>query len=157
MRNSKVDNKSTQNLLILNHNKENAVPNKQETAFSSDNKENLAAIANGSASFAPINLKSLSTGCNKAALKPSSLQFCMQVNEPDKVFDGFKIWDHSESENSTSLKIWDYSDSEAAPASSWSTLPNKSVLNEFNNFFFWKTYFFTFKICIFIFIFIFSV
>ncbi|PQQ17479.1 tubby-like protein 8 [Prunus yedoensis var. nudiflora] len=32
------------------------------------------------------------------------------------------------SENSSSLKIWDYSDSEAAPASSWSTLPNKSLL-----------------------------
>ncbi|RDX67270.1 Tubby-like protein 8, partial [Mucuna pruriens] len=27
-----------------------------------------------------------------------------------------------------SLNIWDYSDSEAAPASSWSTLPNKSLI-----------------------------
>lgn len=102
------------------------MPNKQERVFSTDNKENLEAIANGSASFAPTNLKSLSAGCNKAAaLKPSSLQFCMQVNEPDKAFRGSKIWDPSESDNSTSLKIWDYSDSEAAPASSWSTLPNK--------------------------------
>ncbi|KAF4380560.1 hypothetical protein G4B88_008711 [Cannabis sativa] len=33
----------------------------------------------------------------------------------------------SESEHSSSLKIWDYSDSEAAPASSWSTLPNKPL------------------------------
>lgn len=102
------------------------MPNKQERVFSTDNKENLAAIANGSAPFTPTNLKSLSAGCNKAAaLKPSSLQFCMQVNEPDKAFRGSKIWDPSESDNSTSLKIWDYSDSEAAPASSWSTLPNK--------------------------------
>ncbi|KAF5739016.1 Tubby like protein 8 isoform 1 [Tripterygium wilfordii] len=52
----------------------------------------------------------------------------MQMNEPDKEAFGSKIWDPVESENSTSLKIWDYSDSEAAPASSWSTLPNRALL-----------------------------
>ncbi|EXC14080.1 hypothetical protein L484_004405 [Morus notabilis] len=133
LRNSNDDDNNKylkENPLVLNDNKENAVPKKQEKAFPSDDKENVAAIANGSASFAPpTNLKSsLSTAsCNKA-LKPSSLQFCMQVNEPDKVFGGSKILDPTDSENSTSLKIWDYSDSEAAPASSWSTLPNKSLL-----------------------------
>ncbi|KAL5758501.1 hypothetical protein ACOSP7_021112 [Xanthoceras sorbifolium] len=68
--------------------------------------------------------KSLSTG---RVLKPSSLQFCMQMNEPEKGF-GAKVWDASESDHSSSLKIWDYSDSEAAPASSWSTLPNRALL-----------------------------
>lgn len=69
-------------------------------------------------------MKSLST--NGRVLKPSSLQFCMQMNEPEKAF-GSKIWDPAESETSSSLNIWDYSDSEAAPASSWSTLPNRLV------------------------------
>jgi len=52
-------------------------------------------------------------------LKPSSLQFCMQINDPSSDSSHF----------SSSLKIWDHSDSEAAaPASSWSTLPNKSLI-----------------------------
>lgn len=117
-----------QNPSVSNDNKENETPSKmRETSFSGHDKENLAVFANGSASFGTSmslsNLKSLSTGCK--ALKPSSLQFCMQMNEPEKDFGGSKVWDPSESDNSSSLKIWDYSDSEAAPASSWSTLPNK--------------------------------
>ncbi|KAJ8774244.1 hypothetical protein K2173_009675 [Erythroxylum novogranatense] len=68
--------------------------------------------------------KSLSTG---RVLKPSSLQFCMQSNEPEKIFKT-KTWDYAGSENSASLNVWDYSDSEAAPASSWSTLPNRALL-----------------------------
>lgn len=117
------------NLSILNHNKENAMPYKQEQAALDNDKENLVAQENGSSFLMPLkqkNLKSLSTGCR--SLKPSSLQFCMQMNEPEKVlFGGSTIWDppSNGSENSSSLKIWDYSDSEAAPASSWSTLPNK--------------------------------
>lgn len=105
------------------------MPYKQEQAALDNDKENLVAQENGSSFLMPLkqkNLKSLSTGCR--ALKPSSLQFCMQMNEPEKVlFGGSTIWDppSNGSENSSSLKIWDYSDSEAAPASSWSTLPNK--------------------------------
>ncbi|KAL8117756.1 hypothetical protein AgCh_015589 [Apium graveolens] len=34
----------------------------------------------------------------------------------------------ADSEHSSSLKIWDYSDSESAPASSWSTIPNRTLL-----------------------------
>ncbi|PON52766.1 Tubby, C-terminal [Parasponia andersonii] len=129
---SKNDN-IKQNPVLSNDNKENEMPNnKHETAFSCDDKENVAVLANGSASFgigtpkSLTNLKSLSTGCK--ALKPSSLQFCMQMNEPEKVFGGPKMWDPSESDNSSYLKIWEFSDSEAAPASSWSTLPNKSLM-----------------------------
>ncbi|XP_027344217.1 tubby-like protein 8 [Abrus precatorius] len=83
-----------------------------------DNKENANANANANANGSsslpkPFSKsKSLSTD---SILKPSSLQFCMQMND-------------LESHNSTSLNIWDYSDSEAAPASSWSTLPNKSLI-----------------------------
>jgi tubby-related protein 1 len=113
---------------IFTDNKENAVPNRKQNekaVFVGGDKEN-AVPANGSAS-APrrfANVKSFST--NGRVLKPSSLQFCMQMNEPDKSF-GSRIWDPAESETSSSLKIWDYSDSEAAPASSWSTLPNRLV------------------------------
>ncbi|XP_065868053.1 tubby-like protein 8 [Euphorbia lathyris] len=71
-------------------------------------------------------MKSLSTNTGRA-LKPTSLQCCMQMAEPEKGFKSI-LWDF-ESENSTcSLKIWDYSDSEAAPAASWSTLPNRTLL-----------------------------
>ncbi|XP_077236749.1 tubby like protein 8 isoform X2 [Tasmannia lanceolata] len=57
-------------------------------------------------------------------LKPSSLQICMQKNEPDSTF-GSTLWGDG---NSNPSNAWDYSDSEAAPASSWSTLPNRSLL-----------------------------
>lgn len=57
-------------------------------------------------------------------LKPSSLQLCIKKNEPDSVV-GFRNWDCVDSAKSSSLNVWDYSDSEAAPASSWSTLPNR--------------------------------
>ncbi|KAJ3679201.1 hypothetical protein LUZ60_017212 [Juncus effusus] len=58
---------------------------------------------------------------NKAALKSSSLQQCMKLNEPDP---GFKQWDPIPN----SCDIWEFSDSESAPASSWSTLPNRALL-----------------------------
>lgn len=67
------------------------------------------------------------------ALKASSLQLCIQLNEPDSSFGfglGFKVWDAiEETESAKSVNMWDYSDSEAAPASSWSTLPNRFVIN----------------------------
>ncbi|GAU31864.1 hypothetical protein TSUD_114750 [Trifolium subterraneum] len=82
------------------------------------NKEN--AIANVSPSLP----KSLSTNTdNNKIVKPSSLQYCMQINDNDPPLAS----SHS-SHFSNSLKIWDYSDSDPAPASSWSTLPNKSLI-----------------------------
>lgn len=125
---SKNDN-SEPNQLPSNEDKENAEPN---SSNNNSDKENL--LADGSCSAAkPLKLnlnKSFSAGCGGGGgvLKPSSLQFCMQMNEPEKeLFGGSKVWDPPsvKSDNSSSLKIWDYSDSEAAPASSWSTLPNK--------------------------------
>ncbi|GJW86133.1 tubby-like protein 8 [Tanacetum coccineum] len=52
--------------------------------------------------------------------KLSSLQLCMQLNDPSPNF-GYKPVDSSKNKSGN---IWDYSDNEAAPASSWSTLPN---------------------------------
>ncbi|KAJ9178895.1 hypothetical protein P3X46_010741 [Hevea brasiliensis] len=70
-------------------------------------------------------MKSLSTG---RVLKPTSLQFCMQMNQPERALKS-NLWDSVESEKSaSSLNIWDYSDSETAHASSWSTLPNRALL-----------------------------
>ncbi|XP_068652061.1 tubby-like protein 4 [Aristolochia californica] len=57
-------------------------------------------------------------------LKPSSLQVCMQKNEPDSTF-GSKLRGNRDSKPESA---WDFSDSEAAPASSWATLPNRSLL-----------------------------
>ena len=64
------------------------------------------------------------------ALKSSSLQLCMKMNEPESSFGfgfGFKVWDSADTESVKSVNVWDYSDSEAAPASSWSTVPNRLV------------------------------
>ncbi|THG15951.1 hypothetical protein TEA_029910 [Camellia sinensis var. sinensis] len=96
-----------QNPVTVFDDKENAVPNNGFCAVAKQ-------IPNGKAYV------------RDRALKPSSLQLCMQMNEPDSNF-GSKIWDPVGSDNTGSVNIWDYSDSEAAPASSWSTLPNRSV------------------------------
>ncbi|KDP41939.1 hypothetical protein JCGZ_26957 [Jatropha curcas] len=108
--------------------------NKENNPIFGCNKENAERAnskplsTDGSLPLMPKQLskmKSLSTG---RALKPTSLQFCMQMNEPENGFK-YKLWDPVESEKSaSSLTIWDYSDSEAAPASSWSTLPNRALL-----------------------------
>ncbi|XP_023004740.1 tubby-like protein 8 isoform X2 [Cucurbita maxima] len=109
--------------------KENLTPNTKEKQSDENgvlcDKEN-ANPSNGSCANPKKfgDFKSFSTG---KALKPSSLHLCMQMNEPDKIF-GSKLWEGTDSEHSSSLKIWDFSDSEAAPASSWSTLPNRSLL-----------------------------
>ncbi|KAF8064807.1 hypothetical protein N665_1166s0019 [Sinapis alba] len=71
------------------------------------------------------NFKSFSTG-GRTALKQTSLQVCMQLNS--EVDQGLKTWTSVDSEHSSSLKVWEFSDSEAAPASSWSTLPNRALL-----------------------------
>uniref|UniRef100_A0A7N0TFL7 Tubby C-terminal domain-containing protein n=1 Tax=Kalanchoe fedtschenkoi TaxID=63787 RepID=A0A7N0TFL7_KALFE len=60
---------------------------------------------------------------DKVALKPTSLQLCMLSTEPDSTFGADPI-DHSGAAN-----VWDHSDSEAAPASSWSNLPNRTLLS----------------------------
>lgn len=108
----------------LGGNGEYARPSQEQDAASGDDKENAAPRTWSSAvSKNSSNLKSLSTG-KALNLKPSSLQFCMQMQEKDWAL-GSKLRDPIGSENSHSVNIWDYSDSEAAPASSWSTLPNR--------------------------------
>ncbi|XP_011020560.1 PREDICTED: tubby-like protein 8 isoform X2 [Populus euphratica] len=69
------------------------------------------------------NMKSLSTG---RVLKPSSLQLCVQMNEPEKVFKS-RVWNSVQSENSSSVNIWDYSDAEDTHTSSWSAMPNRPL------------------------------
>ncbi|KAL6972920.1 hypothetical protein U1Q18_027094 [Sarracenia purpurea var. burkii] len=106
--------------------KENAVSIKPKNSIDGD-KENAMPV-NG---FPCGVAKQFSDGkkpyLTDRALKPSSLQLCMQMSDTDLNF-GSKIWDPIESENKSSVNIWDYSDSEAAPASSWSTLPSRSLL-----------------------------
>lgn len=113
---------------IDNIDKENDEPN-TNTNSNRKHKQNANGFAFSSSISNNIN-KSLSTNTRVLMnLKPSSLQFCMQMNEPDKAFLSSKVWEPPESENSRSLNIWDYSDSEAAPASSWSTLPNRLLFS----------------------------
>ncbi|KAE8656916.1 Tubby-like protein 8 [Hibiscus syriacus] len=114
--------------IIFGVDKENADPSTQKGSSSPVAKrtthlKSLSTISTFDTSKQVPRYKSLSTG---KVLKESSLQFCMQMNEPDKAF-GCKLWDPIDSEHSASLNIWDYSDSEAAPASSWSTLPNRPL------------------------------
>lgn len=54
--------------------------------------------------------------------KTTSLQVCIQMNEAESK-NGRR-----NSPNNTSTYVWDESDAEAAPAPSWSTLPNRSLL-----------------------------
>lgn len=109
------------------HRKENAHPNQERDAADGDDKENAAPKSwSAAVSKHSSNLKSLSTG-KALNLKPSSLQFCMQMQDKDPNL-GSKLRDPIGSENSHSVNIWDYSDSESAPASSWSTLPNRTLL-----------------------------
>ncbi|XP_074362601.1 tubby-like protein 8 [Apium graveolens] len=49
------------------------------------------------------------------------------MNEPEFIL-GSGSMEPADSEHSSLLKIWDYSDSESAPASSWSTIPNRTLL-----------------------------
>ncbi|OWM81888.1 hypothetical protein CDL15_Pgr007926 [Punica granatum] len=122
------DRSSTQDPAL--DNKENVTPNKKKSVPMLGDKENSApAPTNGSS--AALKKPSSPSKCLSSdklkVLKPSSLQFCMQMNEPDSAFWS-KFRDPIGSENSNSANIWDFSDSEAAPASSWSTLPNRTLL-----------------------------
>ncbi|KAA8542017.1 hypothetical protein F0562_023169 [Nyssa sinensis] len=105
-------------------NKENATPTKTQNSVYGD-KENTIST-NGYCLLAKQSPNGRSH-LKDRVLKPSSLQLCMQLNEPDTTLKS-KIWEPIDSDNINSVNVWDYSDSEAAPASSWSTLPNRSLL-----------------------------
>ncbi|KAI3890267.1 hypothetical protein MKW92_017444 [Papaver armeniacum] len=138
--------------LSFTDNKENAVPDNnkmvEKKPVMARHKENVVPLGvsvsnniinDGSKENQVLTQKSnLSSSADykKKKLKPTSLQLCMQYNEPDSSF-GLKIWDPLELDNenpsntngnNSKANMWDFSDSEAAPASSWSTLPNRSLL-----------------------------
>ncbi|KAJ8641180.1 hypothetical protein MRB53_017874 [Persea americana] len=92
--------------------KENATPNHDSSLL----KPKPISERKASPSSLPL--------LQKRVLKHSSLQLCMQMNEPDSAFGSSLLGD----DKSNPLNAWDFSDSEAAPASSWSTLPNRSLL-----------------------------
>ncbi|GAB2293108.1 hypothetical protein Dimus_027321 [Dionaea muscipula] len=96
---------------------------KNKRAQKEEDKENLVPSNSGSGSDVKLKEKRLFLK-ERRALKPSSLQLCMQLDDPGSVFRS-KVWG---SEGSNSVNIWDHSDSEAAPASSWFTLPNRTLL-----------------------------
>ncbi|CAN4088611.1 unnamed protein product [Withania somnifera] len=107
------------NQLVISDNKENAAPDKPE-------KSNLCAKENAlRVDWTSKVVNSQFSTAPRADVKPSSLQHCIQKHEPDSKI-GLKIWEHADTETPSSANIWDYS--EAAPASSWSTLPNRSLL-----------------------------
>ncbi|XP_073135944.1 tubby-like protein 8 [Henckelia pumila] len=101
--------------------KENSVPNIRHEKI--NGKENMV-IENGKKDSSFLRE---SSNRKENLLKPSSLQLCMKRQEPDSNI-GLKIWDNFGSDNTDSVNVWDHSDSEAAPVSSWSTLPNRSLL-----------------------------
>ncbi|KAJ4915926.1 Tubby-like protein 8 [Raphanus sativus] len=111
--------------------KENVLPPETSSASAETKKQDRAlksrSMKGGSGFPSEVtNFKSFSTGGGRTALKQTSLQVCMQLNsEVDK---GMKTWTSVDSEHSSSLKVWEFSDSEAAPASSWSSLPNRALL-----------------------------
>lgn len=104
--------------------KENSSPNVKNVV-----KTNYDSEKKAGAGTEPISKGFLSgkSQIRENLLKPSSLQLCIKKNEPDSVV-GFKVWDSVDSERSNSVNVWDYSDSEAAPVSSWSTLPNRYLI-----------------------------
>ncbi|XP_057966884.1 tubby-like protein 8 [Malania oleifera] len=113
------------NAIAASSNKQNFIPKMKQNVASHD-KENTVPN-NGSSAAAPkqfLDMRSSSTG---GVLKPSSLQLCMQLNELNSNF-GSQMKEPTSSEDKNSVNVWDYSDSDAAPASSWSTLPNRSLL-----------------------------
>lgn len=111
----------------LSDDKENATPNKPKNSINGGGKENEVP-SNGFCNAAVAKQIPNGKSCLRdRALKPSSLQLCMQQNDPNWTF-GSKSLDPIVFETANSGNIWDYSDSEAAPASSWATLPNRSLL-----------------------------
>ncbi|KAJ4758144.1 hypothetical protein LUZ62_068519 [Rhynchospora pubera] len=96
-------------------------PNAKPEPDSADKENLVPAPEPGSLKCRKPQPCSPKTPLSRGPLKPSSLQMCMKLNEPDA---GLKLADpvpHSSD-------IWEFSDSESAPASSWSTLPNRALL-----------------------------
>lgn len=109
----------------LSDDKENATPNKPRNSINGGDggKENEVPN-NGFCNAASKQIPNGKSFLRDRALKPSSLQLCMQQTDPKWTF-GSKSLEPIEFETANSGNIWDYSDSEAAPASSWATLPNR--------------------------------
>lgn len=109
--------------------KENVSPEKNSTSVETRKQDRAlkSQSMKGNSGFPTevTKFRSFSTG-GRTALKQTSLQMCMQINsDVDKGGFGMKTWTSDDSEHSSSLKVWEFSDSDAAPASSWSTLPNR--------------------------------
>lgn len=103
--------------------KENSTPNISGKSFLDDKENAVSGKEN------VLEMKDFPNGISHLKskdkpLKPTSLQLCIQKHEPDSNICT-KVWENLDSDNPNSGNIWDYSDSEAAPASSWSTLPNR--------------------------------
>ncbi|XP_038977131.1 tubby-like protein 4 [Phoenix dactylifera] len=101
--------------------KENVVPDVGPNSFSQGRGRGFVPPSSKEKSLQASGAKAIH---NKIALKPSSLQLCMKLNEPDSKLGGTRPWEPI----SSSSDMWEFSDSESAPASSWSTLPNRSLL-----------------------------
>nr|XP_043617845.1 tubby-like protein 8 [Erigeron canadensis] len=118
---------SNRRVLGENNNGQDVVNKLSDDKENSDNKksedkENVDCNVLGSEQ-APM-----AKSCLKdKAWKPSSLQLCMQLNDLNPKV-GLDCYEPVNSSKNNSGNIWDHSDSEAAPASSWSTLPNRSLL-----------------------------
>lgn len=112
------------NLAAVSDDKENSSPNVKSAKIDYGGKENAAAADDYENT--PILKKNPSgkSQMRENLLKPSSLQLCIKKHEPHSNV-GLKVWDSADSQRFNSVDVWDYSDSEAAPASSWSTLPNR--------------------------------
>ncbi|KZV44181.1 tubby-like protein 8 [Dorcoceras hygrometricum] len=110
----------TRNSAFVSDDKENSVPNIRPEKI--NGKQNIVTENGKKDSF----LRESSNG-KENLLKPSSFQLCIKKQDPDSSI-GLKIWDNFGSDYTDSVNVWDHSDSESAPVSSWSTLPNRSLL-----------------------------
>ncbi|KAM0003556.1 putative transcription factor TUBBY family [Helianthus debilis subsp. tardiflorus] len=118
-------NRSAANVVLAVNNtakdKENSEPNKVKKSSDPEiDKENVDSNINKQTP--PI----AKSRVKDKAWKPSSLQLCMQLNDNPNF--GSQFYEPLDSSKNNSGNIWDYSDSESAPASSWSTIPNRSLL-----------------------------
>ncbi|KAI3727135.1 hypothetical protein L1987_66944 [Smallanthus sonchifolius] len=114
---------NSQNIVNLSVDKENSEPNRlKKSSDSVVDKENVDSniLVSKQTPIAKSRVKD-------KGWKPSSLQLCMQLNDPNPNL-GSHFYEPLDSSKNNSGNIWDYSDSESAPASSWSTIPNRSLL-----------------------------
>ncbi|XP_071731821.1 tubby-like protein 8 [Rutidosis leptorrhynchoides] len=114
---------NVQKISKFSNDKENSEPDEKKNGLDPNmDKENVDGNILGAKQ--PLVAKSRA---KDKVWKPSSLQLCMQLNDPNTNF-GSNFYEPVDSSKNNSGNIWDHSDSEAAPASSWSTLPNRSLL-----------------------------